>query len=397
MRRDGVLFAAAGLAWGAVALCAERELVVPGARDRAVVRIPEAEPPRGGWPAMFFWHGMGGRPTISPLAALPAATNVVLVGMAYAEPEPVARTRAEHEAWLGREWAVLLETRRAVGRLAPLANDALYIGGVSMGGWLAAALFDRHPADHAGLVVLLAGRRSDDPRPSSRTGLKGRSVYVGAGETDPNLAAARRAATFYRAHCAQVTFEMFEGVGHHVPPRAPRLEAWLLAETIRRRTREEVRALLASWWAEARAALASETDVRRRVVLLETIREDPRCALCGPEAAAELNRIAAALARDPEVIDRWNAERELEQWLIAEWAATSLDALRTVREGLASLVERHPSAPAARFARLEGDVLDRLLAQSRSVVVHPATSLPPTQRLPSSPLRARGVPPLRRR
>ncbi len=378
---------------------APRELSVSGARDAAVVRIPEGDPPPDGWPAVFFYHGMGGRPTVAPLASQPAASNYVLVGMPYAEPEPVGRTRSEYEAWLARERARLLETRRAVGRLAPLATNAMLVGGVSMGGWTAAALYDRHPADHAGLVVLLAGRRSDDPRPPYRAPFAGRPVYLGAGETDPNLAAARRSATFYRSLGALVTFEVFERVGHDVPAGASRLDAWLWVQAMRRLDRTHAQPTLDGWWTNALAALRNEPNPAHRAMHLEAIRDDPRLVLCESGAVADLNRIAAELAREPAVRDRWNAERELEHWLAAEWSAVTLDALRAVRDGLTSLIERHPSTPAARFAAVERDALNRVLAQSRQVVlsIPSAPTSPPPLRAPAWPLHDRRVPPLRRR
>ncbi|MCX7818199.1 MAG: hypothetical protein N2652_03165 [Kiritimatiellae bacterium] len=376
-----------------------RELAVPGARDPVVVYVPDGRPPTPGWPAVFFYHGMNGRPTVAPLLAQPAASNALLIGMAYAQPEAVARSRAEHEAWLAAERALLAEVRRRVAALAPLAPAALYLGGVSMGGWTAAALHDRRPADHAGLIVLLAGRRSGDPSPPAGA-FKGQRVYLGAGEHDPNLAAARRAAAYYRLLGASVTFEMYLGEGHEVPDSAPRLNAWLAAEFLyRQHGGEGVHPEVAAWWADARRALAAEADPQRSAQLVEAIREDPRFGLCGVAAEVELRQVARALERNPWVRDRWRAEDELERWLAAEWAAVSLDAFRAVRDGLSALAQHYPGAPATRFAVIEREALDRLLAQSRTVSVTSAPARAPTPllRLPGAPPRDRRVPPLRRR
>jgi predicted esterase len=59
--------------------------------------------------------------------------------------------------------------------------------------------------------------------------LRGKAIYIGAGETDPNLESAKKAAAYYEHLGAKVTFEMFKGEGHSFDPSGSEiLQKWLL-------------------------------------------------------------------------------------------------------------------------------------------------------------------------
>ncbi|MCX5632300.1 MAG: hypothetical protein NTW93_01270 [Phycisphaerae bacterium] len=62
--------------------------------------------------------------------------------------------------------------------------------------------------------------------PVDAASLAGRYVYIGAGETDQNLEAAKKANRYFTNRNADVTFEIYPGLGHQINPKAPKLLKW---------------------------------------------------------------------------------------------------------------------------------------------------------------------------
>lgn len=391
-RRCRPLLWSIALSAAALACAEEIRLDVPGAADAAVVRLPP-EPADRSWPAIFFYHGMGGRPTVEPIASPAASSNFVLVGMPY-----VHREGAGHEQRWRDECRALDFARAEVARRVRLRPGAAWLGGISMGGWAAVAIGDLKAADWAGLLILLAGRPWHQFRMTADA-WRGKTIYIGAGETDPNLAAARRAATFYRLAGAVVTFEVFPRVGHTVPPSVQGLDAWLdcrgRLDALDAAGRDEASA----WFNRRMADVAEQADPWRRYELCRGVRDDPRLALAGPEAAARLNRAAAVLAAEPRVAADLAAEAELERCYAAGWRARRLDEIRAVRSALEKLAAAYPGTAAAGHARREIEVLAGIISASESAASAASREPPAPAVMPPypPPARTRAVPPLRRR
>ena len=67
----------------------------------------------------------------------------------------------------------------------------------------------------AGIVILEAGRGVDALVHSAEASkYHGKPIYIGDGEKDANLPMAREAEKFYKDHGADVTLEVFKGIGH---------------------------------------------------------------------------------------------------------------------------------------------------------------------------------------
>ena len=76
------------------------------------------------------------------------------------------------------------------------------IAGISMGGWMTTSLGERELPSIAGMVILLAGRPMHAKPLPPGTSLRNIPVYIGAGETDPNMMPARKAREFYKRNGA---------------------------------------------------------------------------------------------------------------------------------------------------------------------------------------------------
>ena len=62
--------------------------------------------------------------------------------------------------------------------------------------------------------------------------LRGKPIYIGAGEKDVNLASAKKAAAYYERVGAEVTFEEYKGAEHVFDPTKPKkLYNWLIANS----------------------------------------------------------------------------------------------------------------------------------------------------------------------
>ncbi len=329
----------------------EFNLELPGVKDRAIVRLPDNYDASREWPAIFFYHGMNGHPTVQPLAGLTKGREFILVGMPYIDPEPRSRTPDAHEAYLKQELDAFRRARDQVSKLARVRSDRVFLGGLSMGGWTTTQLGEREMPRLAGLIVLLAGRMRTMPFPT--VPFQGKPVYIGTGETDANLPAARRAAALYRSLGARVTFEEYAGIGHATPRENPGLETWLDVQgrivSAGAASADELR----SWLQERMAAAAAEPDVRRRYLAWRAAWDDPRLRLLGTAGETQMRGMIPLFSADPQVRAGRVAEDELDRLMIADLKVRRLDDLKAVRDGLARLVAQHPDTRAGRIASRE--------------------------------------------
>jgi predicted esterase len=96
-------------------------------------------------------------------------------------------------------------------------------------------MLESSPKVWARAVILAAGRSQNAhliAAGSGRMALRGKPIYIGAGEKDINLAPAKKAAAYYERMGAKVTFEEYKGVEHAFDPTKPKkLYNWLIANS----------------------------------------------------------------------------------------------------------------------------------------------------------------------
>ncbi len=381
--------------WGVALLLALRSTarsaetgLTPGAESavdlagggRMQIFLPSAYDPTRAWPVVFFYHGQGGQPTTAPLRRFAGDREFIVVGMPYLEPEPKQRTSAEQDLYCRREIENLRRARDWVERQARVDAGRVFLGGLSMGGWTASMLGERELPQLAGLVILLAGRvRTAAPPPAS---FGGKPVYIGAGDTDANLHAARRAAALYRHLGAKVTFEEFAGVGHALPAEAPALTAWLETQGRLRSAGEAARKELDDWFAERLRAAVAETEPVKRYLGLRALWDDPRFPLCSPACETRLRQALPPVMAAPSVQTERSAEETLDRLLVADQQVKRLDDLKAVRDGLLRLADTAPDTRAGRIAAQEFRWVDeawsKSLAASRVTAASPSSPSAPT-------------------
>jgi poly(3-hydroxybutyrate) depolymerase len=179
-------------------------------------------------PVIFFYHGQGGQPNVDFFRHVTDSKGFIIVGMSYADEPEAPVTRGKLANYIRGEIKRLGKLKLYLERDLHLKMDdrKLIIAGISKGGWMANDLLEYRPTPWAGAVILAAGRRATAESSKAKS-FEGKAVYIGAGEQDPNLRAAQRARDFLRRAGADVTFEMYEGLGHAVKPDSTILRRWL--------------------------------------------------------------------------------------------------------------------------------------------------------------------------
>ncbi len=184
--------------------------------DHFVVYVPSDYNDERDWPVIFCYHGQSGQPTTWPMRQAIRGKGFIVIGMGYV-PTKQRMSRGEYMNLLKREKRSVLEVKKYVGEHLKIDERRLFVSGFSKGGWHSANMVEASPKGWAGAVIFAAGRRGI-VQPASKKAFRGKPIYIGAGENDVNMKAAKKAAAYYRRLGAEVTFEEFKGEGHGFDP-----------------------------------------------------------------------------------------------------------------------------------------------------------------------------------
>lgn len=183
--------------------------------------IPSDYVPARKWPVIFNYHGLGNQPTAEPFKSLTDGKGFIVVGMEYEDRE-IRMPQVE------KNLPNLLRIRDALSKKVQMDEKLLFIGGVSQGGFRSADYGEASLDTWAGMIILAAGRGVDafsHPERNPRYG--GKPIFIGVGEKDGNLPGAKVSAEFYASRGADVTLEIFPGLGHAVDEKNAKLKHWL--------------------------------------------------------------------------------------------------------------------------------------------------------------------------
>jgi predicted peptidase len=200
-----------------------------------MVYVPSDYNDKQDWPVIFFYPGQGGQPTIWPFRQITGGKGFIVIGMGYVSNNEGPMTEGQYINYIKRERKSILEVKRYLSERLKIDEKRLFITGCSKGGWHTSALFESSPRVWAGAVIFAAGR----PRginlltaDVNKKALRGKSIYIGAGEEDVNLTAAKKAVAYYERIGVKVTFEEYIGKGHICDPPSPqKLYNWLITNS----------------------------------------------------------------------------------------------------------------------------------------------------------------------
>ena len=205
----------------------EYNLTTPKANAPFILYVPLDYTPNHSCPIIFCYHGLGGTATTWPFYQVTHGSGFIIVGMNYSSQA------AEHLGlgFVRFERALFLETLDMVSARLNVDKKIIFMGGYSQGGYSTTLLGEQVIDKLAGLIILGAGRYAVDRYPPLPRSIRGKPIFIGAGQNDTvHNPRARRAANTYMGWGADVTFEEWVGVGHGInTPEFPskKLLPWL--------------------------------------------------------------------------------------------------------------------------------------------------------------------------
>jgi len=299
-----------------------------GGQGYYVVWVPKEYTLDRTWPAVFCYHGVDQKPTTYPFQPLMGGKGFVVVGMCYAGGPGLEAYGA-----VSRDVENVKRLLPALAQKLKLDTRQLFIGGFSMGGFMGSSIGECTASIWAGMAICGAGRGGGggvkDPQ-----GFRGKPVFAGAGEKCPYHAGAQKAAEYYKAQGADVTFETWLGKGHTVDTKSKVFSDWMWASGPLKQAMADVaeaKALQAAGrlgqayakFSQAAAVPGSHEACKEAAAAAATIAKDAEAQLAaadGAVGAKDYDKAIAVLSRAAAVYAGSN---------FGDQAAKRLAALRT--------------------------------------------------------------------
>jgi predicted esterase len=189
-----------------------------------IVYVPTDYNDNYNWPVLFFYHGTGAPLSANRIKIATQGKNFVVVCMEFAPTTAETMNPTQYRAYLEREIKNIGFVRHWLQDKLKIDPKMTVLSGSSRGGWLAADIFNFRPRLAAATVIICAGYQ--EWLIKEDRSFAGKYVYIGAGETDENLAAAKKAKRYFVNRNADVTFEVYAGWGHRMKPDSEKLQKW---------------------------------------------------------------------------------------------------------------------------------------------------------------------------
>ncbi|MCM8526373.1 MAG: dienelactone hydrolase family protein, partial [Lentisphaeraceae bacterium] len=193
------------------------------------VYLPENYSPEKKWPAIFYFHGLNGKPGTGILQKYTYKKDFIIVSMDY-YVKGIQRFKSFQESldYTVKEYDNVIAARDTLSKSITIDPKQILLAGISKGGWITANICETKLNDFAGAIIFLAGKQGGPKRPLKTPLKSGIPMYVGVGEQDGNFIPGVAAIKHFQKIRAQVTFETFDGVGHSMPEEAPiQFTEWL--------------------------------------------------------------------------------------------------------------------------------------------------------------------------
>jgi dienelactone hydrolase len=178
------------------------------------------------WPLIVYYHGAGEPLSTQRFQTATDSKGFIIAAMEFGDAPEGTVTQGQYMAYIRREQRSVEAAKVYIARHLKMDRDKMLLAGVSRGGWLVTDMADLNASPWTGMAVFCAGRRGIIPQMAGGS-VRGKNIYIGTGESDQNLEAAKKAADDYRRRAAKVTFDIYPGLGHAVDPNSPALRKWL--------------------------------------------------------------------------------------------------------------------------------------------------------------------------
>jgi predicted esterase len=354
---------------------AAEELVIDGLAAPVELSLPENHDPAKKWPAVFYYHGTGGRPSTQLIRQHTGPEDWIVVGMTYSFPGAFTHTPENLE----KERVILLRARDQLAASHGLDPKRLYVSGFSQGGWMSGLLFQAERS-LAGAVILGAGHmREITPRPAPVAA--GTPLFIGVGRLDGTYPFALKGRLFFAKLGAAVTMETWSDLGHEFPADgSPALKEWF---TLRNGGKPDADAFEAEF-----REIGKLSPLDQWWKLLE-FRERPFVTAPGQPWKETVAKRIAELEQDPAVAREAKIFLRHRQLLADEINAKTLPDLVKVNNAYVQLAQQAGDSPQVKLVVEDARRVAKLL-ETNKAQAPPAESPKPIR--PDLPRQDRGIP-----
>ena len=208
----------------------EVRITAPKTGKTFLLYVPVDYTDKRPFPVIFCYHGYRGTATTWPFKQVTKGQGFIVVGMNYAADTYYHKLRFTETA---KEKIFFDEALELISTRVNVAQDYIFMGGYSQGGYSTTVLGEQLLDRLAGNLVLGAGRCYVDMVPPPAELIRGHPFFYGVGELDdPHYPRAKRALQFYTECGADVTFEGWKDETHKLSPQwmtKTKMRDWLIA------------------------------------------------------------------------------------------------------------------------------------------------------------------------
>jgi len=351
------------------------DLQVEGLPVPVEVSLPENHDPSKKWPAVFYYHGSGGRPSTKMIRQHAGPEDWIVVGMTYTFDGAFTQTPENLE----KELKVLRRVRDQLAREQGLDPKRLYVSGFSQGGWVS-GLFFQAERSLAGAVILGAGHLRE-AAPKTAAFPPGTPLFVGVGRLDGNYPFALKARLFYGKLGVSVNMETWQDLQHEFPTGgSPGLKEWF---ALRNGGKPAADAFESEF-----AEIGKLQPLDQWWKLLE-FRERPSVTAPGQPWKETVAKRIAELEQDPAVARETKIFKRHRNLLADEINAKTLPELVKVNNAYVQLAGQAGDSPQAQLVVHDAQRVAKLLETNRDQTPPPEAPKPIT---PPFPRQDRGIP-----
>jgi len=333
------------------------ELGFPQLSERVQVVLPENYSPDRKWPAVFYYHGTGGKPTTGLMQAHTRNKDWIVVGMTYTQKGNLPA----NPQYVEKEFVILASTRRHLASKWNLDPKRCYVAGFSKGGWMAGFLLQYDPS-LAGGIILGAGHQFLITTPSKFR--RAKSLFVGVGRLDENYPFALRAMVHYRSLGARATMMEWSDLGHALPEgESISLTQWMGIEA---HPEKDYGEMAEEWLAERLDVIRGLPDLVDQWAALCHVERMPFFRLAGGDERARAAALRIALEKGGRVGGEARALAAHRILLRREARGHSLPECQRLATEYLALSELHGGTRQAEIALADHERIKKLMLHLRA-------------------------------
>ena len=323
-------------------------------------KLPIWEPQHTGdqrLPAIIYYHGTNGTPSIQLLRQVGAHQHFLLVGMTYVNPGRFVQS----ESNIAQELTQLTKLKTILTEQYHIDPERIYVAGFSKGGWFAATLLERDRSLAGGLILgagVFHARQASPPKAFKSK----KPIFIGVGRFDGNYPQSLRALVHFRKLGATVTLEAWPNAAHEYPKETPlSMQQWLQLQA---EGAEASKASAQQWLAGQRRQIRQLASPVDQWHAYQTLTQRPFTQAFDTALARALKRDTEALLKKPAVQSEQALLTELQDILRSESRDRYVTTLESALKRYETLIAKAEGSRIASIAQLDAQRIRKLLTSA---------------------------------